>query len=278
MPAVTRGVAILKLLARSPEPQGVIAIARALDIIPSTALHILRALVAEQLVSFDAETKRYALDAGILALARRALRQDAFSALAQPHLDDIAGTYGVTAIGTRVLGLAHMIVVAISHSQLMLRLHVDVGSRFPALISATGRCLAAFGGWPDADLKRAFDRLRWDDAPDYARWKREVEQARRVGWGIDDGNYIRGITILAAPVFAIDGRMNHALAVVAVRDQARDGRVEAIGRDMTDAAAAISTRMGYAPSRDTEDQPAEQQAATTGNGKGNAGKRKPRSR
>ncbi|MCC7272833.1 MAG: IclR family transcriptional regulator [Alphaproteobacteria bacterium] len=249
VPAVTRGVSILKLLARSHEPLGVIAIARALAIVPSTALHILRALVAEQLVAFDATTKRYTLDAGILALARSLLRQDRFSVLAQPHLDAIAETHGVTAIGTRVLGLAHMIVVAISRSELMLRLHVDIGSRYPALISATGRCLAAFGGLPEPALRRAFERLRWHNAPDFARWKREVEQARRIGYGVDDGDYIGGITIVAAPVFRIDGRMTHALAVVALHDQTRSDRIDAIGQATRTAALSISAQLGFAPSQ-----------------------------
>src|SRR5262245_61591275 len=65
VPAVTRALAILRLLGRSEEPLGVNAIARALELIPSTALHILRVLVAEELVAFDPVTKRYRLDAGL---------------------------------------------------------------------------------------------------------------------------------------------------------------------------------------------------------------------
>ena len=54
---------------------------------------------------------------------------------------------GVTAIGVQVVGLDHIVVVAMSASDHAVRLHVDIGSRFPALISATGRCIAAFGSW-----------------------------------------------------------------------------------------------------------------------------------
>ena len=51
VPAVTRAVAILRLLGRNEESLGVNAIARALRLIPSTCLHILRVLVAEELVT-----------------------------------------------------------------------------------------------------------------------------------------------------------------------------------------------------------------------------------
>ena len=47
VPAVSRAIAILRLLAKSEAPLGVHAVANALDLVPSTALHILRALVAE---------------------------------------------------------------------------------------------------------------------------------------------------------------------------------------------------------------------------------------
>ena len=59
VPAVSRAAAILRLLGRTAEPQGVQAIARSLNIIPSTCLHILRTLVIEELVAFDPNTKLY---------------------------------------------------------------------------------------------------------------------------------------------------------------------------------------------------------------------------
>lgn len=75
VPAITRGVAILRLLSRSREPLGVHAIARELGLVPSTCLHIVRALAAEGLLVMDVATKRYTLDAGVLALARNLLRR-----------------------------------------------------------------------------------------------------------------------------------------------------------------------------------------------------------
>jgi len=244
VPAVTRGIAILRFLARSSEPVGVNAIARAVGIIPSTCLHILRALVAEEMVSVDPVTKGYGLDAGVVTLARSALRQDGFARLVQPDLDRIAACFGVTAIGVRVIGLQHMIVVAISRSDMTLRLHVDVGSRFPALISATGRCLAAFGGHDEGELKAGFNALRWDAAPAYSVWRAEVAATRRTGIGIDAGSYIRGVTILAAPVLGIEGRMSHGVVAVGLSDQMRHAGLEAVGADLKAAAARITAQLG----------------------------------
>ena len=246
VPAVTRSIAILRLLARSREPQGVNAIARQLAIVPSTCLHILRALVSEGLVAVDATTKRYVLDAGVLTLARSALRHDGFARVVQPALDQLAMPRAVTAIGVRVIGLKHMIVVAISRTEATFRLHVDVGSRFPALTSATGRCLAAFGHHSEPEIERAFKALQWDAAPSYKDWQNQVAETARAGFGIDDSNYIRGVTIVAAPVIGIEGWMTHALVAAALSDQLPAGGAAAIGSELKAAAAHVTAQLGGA--------------------------------
>lgn len=242
VPAVTRAAAILKLLARSDGPLGVHAIARSLGIVPSTCLHILRALAAEELVAFDPETKRYALASGIVALARGMLRKDAFAGLAQPVLDELAARHGATAIGVEVSGLAHIVVVAISRPGGALRLQVDVGSRYPALISATGRCVAAFGGHRDAALEKGFAALRWDDPPSLPEWRADIARTARTGFAVDEGRYIAGVAILAAPVRP-RGRLTHALVIVGVGEQLRRAGLETLGEGLRAEAEALSRRL-----------------------------------
>src|SRR6202045_1424231 len=74
-PAISRAAAVLRLLGKSDAPLGVHSIARELGLVPSTCLHVLRALVAEEFVSLDPDTKRYSLEAGVLTLARHWLRR-----------------------------------------------------------------------------------------------------------------------------------------------------------------------------------------------------------
>src|SRR5579885_1259128 len=125
VPAVTRAVAILRLLSRSKAPLGLKAIAQNLGLVPSTALHILRALVAEKLLQVDAQTKQYRLGAGMLPLARAVLEHGDFPTLARPKLEDLSTRYGLTVIGVEVPDLDHMIVVALARAQTPVRLHVD---------------------------------------------------------------------------------------------------------------------------------------------------------
>lgn len=242
VPAVARAAAILRLLSRSRTPLGVHAIARSLGLVPSTCLHILRALVVEELVSFDLETKRYALSSGIVALARGMLRRDPFSNVVQPVLDRLSSRYGVTAIGIEVASLEHIVVVAISRPGHALRLQADVGSRYPALVSASGRCIAAFGGHPWGEIEKRFRSVRWDNPPTLAEWRTDVEATRLAGYAVDEDRYIAGVTIVTAPVMR-RGRMSHGLVVLGVSEQLRRIGHAAIGAEVSAEAAALSKRL-----------------------------------
>ncbi|PNU03829.1 IclR family transcriptional regulator [Novosphingobium guangzhouense] len=214
-PAIARAAAVLRLLGKRGAPMGVQAIARELGLVPSTCLYVLRALTAENLVAFDPDTKRYALDAGVLTLARAWLRKDRFSDLAQPALDRLARDFGTTTLGVQVFDLDHIIVTAMSQSGHNFQLSTQVGSRFPALVSATGRCIAAFGGHTPEELKPRFDALRWDDPPGWDDWLAQVAQARESGVAVDDGHYLAGVTVIAAPVWK-GGRPSHALVAIGI--------------------------------------------------------------
>lgn len=243
VPAVTRAVAILRLLSRSQAPLGLKSIAQSLELVPSTTLHILRALMAEQLVRVEPLTKRYSLGVGMLPLARAVLENGDFPNLVRSRLDDLSRRYPVTAIGVELPDLDHMIVVALARSQAPVRLHVDVGSRFPALISATGRCLAAFTEQPWPEIEKRFHRLRWHNAPDYESWRKEVEVTRRHKYSIDRGNYISGVTIVAVPVLNGRGTISHTLAAVGLGNQLDRTTSLKLAHDMKDVARDLATQL-----------------------------------
>ena len=239
VPAVTRAAAMLRLLSSAPAPLGVNQIARDLDIIPSTCLHILRTLTAEGLVAVDPITKRYRLGLQVVTLARAALR-GSIGEQAQPYLDELVRKHGVTAIAVSASGRDHYVVTALSHASTAIRLHVDLGSRFPALISATGRCVAAYSNTPRSQLKAQFERLRWHDAPSFEQWEAEVAEVRARGYAIDDGNYIRGVSIVAAPVLDGDGLFRHGIVSVSIRNSPEDINLEALAADVKMSADSLS--------------------------------------
>ena len=242
--AISRAAAVLRLLGKSENPLPLQAIAKELGLVPSTCLYVLRALMAEELVSFDADTKRYALEAGVLTLARQWLRRNRFGDLAQPVIDRLAQQFGVTMLGVQIMGLDHIIAVAVAQAG-GFQLSVQVGTRFPALISATGRCIAAFGQYPEADLKARFDRLRWEEPPTFEQWQAQVAETREQGFGADEGNYISGVTVLAAPIWKNTGRPSPALVAIGVGSTLKAKRDE-LEPALLAAARSVTEQMGGA--------------------------------
>ena len=229
---MTRAVGILRQLGKANEPLGVNQIARELDLIPSTCLHILRALVDEGLVAFDPVSKRYSIDIGILPIARSAIQKNSFTTLMERHLTEFSLRFGVTGVATQLSDSDYMVVVALSQAPLPFRLQVDLGSRFPALISATGRCFAAWNSMPDSELKKRFAKLNWEHSPTFEQWKSEVEETRQHGYAVDSGSYIGGVSILAVPFFDKTGRMSHSFVAIGITEKVEAVGIEKIAAEM----------------------------------------------
>lgn len=241
VPAVTRALAIMRFLARSPDPVGVNPIARSLGLVPSTCLHILRVLQDEGIVDFDSSTKRYSMGIGILPLARSAMQRNTFSTLVQPRLAELSKTFDVTSIATQLLEPGQMVVIALSQSSLPFRLQVDLGSRFPPLISATGRLFAAYNGLSDEVLKTEFDKLIWDHPPEFTSWQAEVEQARLQGYAVDQGAYISGVTVIAVPVLDASEKMTRSLVAIGISERLQNKAIPKLAKKMMQLRDEIET-------------------------------------
>ncbi|NBS74653.1 MAG: IclR family transcriptional regulator [Betaproteobacteria bacterium] len=241
-PAVSRAINILKLLASIPDSMGVNAIARQLNMAPSSCLSILRALTNEGLVQLSPINKQYSLGLGLLTLAHDMLGRNQFAPLVEPELKSIAAQYGATATAVELDSRERMVVVAVAQAPTFLQIQVGVGSRFPAYISATGRCIAAQSDLSIAQLKQRFNSLKWQSPPTFEQWLKEVALAKTKAIGVDVGNYIRGFTIVASLVNSPDGK-HRAISIVSVSEQVQGKKLLSLQKDTKHAADLISSKM-----------------------------------
>jgi DNA-binding IclR family transcriptional regulator len=241
-PSITRALALLHILGQSPAPLGVQAIARQLGVVTSSCYYLLQALLADEMVTFDPDTKRYSLGPGVLTLAQYWYRQNRFGDLVQPHLDQISEAFDVTVVATEIFGLDHVTIIAISRSAGAFQFSAHIGTRFPALTSATGRCIAAFGGHPEAEIRARFKEIKPDAPLDYETWRAQVDAARERGYAVDDGNYISGMISVAAPVWNAQGTMSHAINVLARASAFEPARLAALEEAVLTAARQLSHR------------------------------------
>ncbi len=155
-------------------------------------------------------------------------------------VDRLGQALDVTVLGVHIVGLDHIIVVAMSQSGQNFQLSTQIGSRFPALISATGRCIAAFGDHSEAELEARFRTLRWDEPPTFEEWKAQVRQTRLQGFAVDAGNYISGVTLVAAPVWKTRAKLSHALVAIGIGGALKRDGLTALQDALRSAAQTVS--------------------------------------
>ncbi len=238
--AVQRAVQIMRFLGATQHPAGVNEVARALGIVPSTCLHILKTLDHDGLVSEDKANKKYQLGPALLRFARDMVGSNEFVRNVQGVLDRIAQRHEVTTVAVCQEGMDRIIVVAKANAPTNFSINVNIGSRFPVLTSAIGHCFAAnIEGNPE-HLREAFEELKWQDPPLFTDWVKDIAFAREHGYAVDKGHHIRGVTVVAAPVYASVDGTTRAIAGVGLFEQLTGAAKTALAVDLKSSAAALS--------------------------------------
>jgi DNA-binding IclR family transcriptional regulator len=93
------------------------------------------------------------------------------------------------------------------------------------------------------EIEKRFRVLRWNNAPTYEAWRKEVDQVRRQGFSIDRGDYIEGVTIVAVPVLNGKGTISHTLAAVGLGSQLDRTTALALAQDMRAAAQEVAGQL-----------------------------------
>lgn len=241
--ALWSGLAVLRYLSCNEAPVGVTQVARDLDLNTSTCFNLLNTLVREQLVEFHPGAKTYSLGVGMVELARGAMERSSFVRFVRPHLHELATAYGVTTTLWQKSGEDRAVLVERVDSDAAIRVHMTIGQRLPLFIAALGCVMAASSGLSRAELRARFNKLRWQNAPDFDDYYREVQEAGERGYASDVDRYCRGVTTISAPIFADGESAIMALSVVGFSGQFTPSLIETIGKDLRTRTQELSSSL-----------------------------------
>ena len=251
MPALRRGLAVLRLLASHAGPMTATAVAGELGLPRSTTYHLLAELAEAGFVTHLPEDRRYGLGVAAFELGSAYLRHDPLERLARPLLRRLVDRIGETAH----LGVLHgreTLYLLREQPQRPRTLVTDVGVRLPAQLPASGR--AMLGRLPAAQVRALFpnragfvDRTGRGPA-DLPSLRRLLAVERRRGWAVEDGHVTPGFASVAAAVLDHGDRPVAAISVTFRHECDDEHRC---GQDWPDLAAAVrgaaaelSTRIG----------------------------------
>jgi DNA-binding IclR family transcriptional regulator len=205
--SVEVGLRLARLLAEKAQPLALKELAAAGGMPAAKAHRYLVSLIRAGLAEQDRESGRYRLGPMALEFGLSALRQLDVLKFGGEVLADLRAAIDETVM-LAIWGNKGPVVARWEESTRPVATNVRAGWVMPLLNSATGRCFAAY--LPEsvtAPLIEAEYLLRPDDRADYPRRLAEI---RAHGLSRVQGDLLRGVASVAAPVF------DHAGTIVAV--------------------------------------------------------------
>lgn len=240
---VEKAVDVLFHLHVTPRPVGVTDLGRALGLPKSSAHRLLAALAKRGLVDRD-DRGRYRPGIALLALGLGVLDSEPIVAAARQVLEAGARDLGETHFLVGARG-GRLLVLDKAEGSGFLRASPQVGSSVPVHATAVGKLQLAFA--PE-DLE-PFDREAFTGQTlvDPLDLEREVERTRVTGVAANRGEWIPGLSVVAAPVFhagVLAGCV--AIAASSPRLDALDAELGPNGvvDRMRAAAEAVAARLG----------------------------------
>lgn len=244
---VASAIAVLRLLADAKHPLGVNAIARELSLAPSSCFKILKSLLAEEFVELDPRTKAYSLGSGAIIVARRALDPTEAFTTVRSRLEETAQTYSI-AIGLwRLVPRSRMILIGFVDGNSQMRIHMSIGQRVPMLIGAIGRAIAARLNLTKEQLQQEFELLRWQTPLSFSDYLTQVEQAKRVGYGLDEGNFAPGVTTVAVSIVDQSETVCYGISGIMFSGQHDDAMLHQIAQELIAVSQWASPRLVSRP-------------------------------
>jgi DNA-binding IclR family transcriptional regulator len=242
-PIVKKAFQVLELIAKEDQRLKISDLSRDLGIGKSTVHGIMQALEQVGAVVRDEDTKCYSLGLTLFDLAQRVRARIELKDVARPVMEKLMReTQQTVFLGIRSNDRIS-IVDAVESTQ-DLKITAPVGARLPLLVGALGKVfLAAMNESEAAQLIRA-GGLRQDTEKSITepeRYLREILEARKSGYALDDEEYIQGVRAVAAPV-NVPGRPLSAIWVVGFTQSVSREKLSAIARQTKHAADLIARK------------------------------------
>ncbi len=250
VPAATRALAALRVLAAAPGPMTASALARELGVPRSSTYHLLAAMAAEGFVVHYPEEERWGLGVAAFEIGAAYLRHEPLERLGRPVVvrlaDQAARIQPVVAHLGVLLGRETVYLVR-EGTPVPVTVLVEVGVRLPASLTASGRAMLA--GLPAAQVRVLFGSREWlvdrtGRGPlTPSALTRLLAAERASGWAQEDGFIVDGFSSVAAAALDHDGRPVASLGLTFRSDRADDAQRTALAGLAVRAARELTRRL-----------------------------------
>lgn len=226
--SLKKGIEALLFLA-SRKSVGVTELADELQINKSTAFRILDTFLEADMAEKNKETLKYKLGPAILRLSEQYYKNFNIIAAAKPLMERLAADIRES-VHLCVCSNNKAVVIEQIMSDSRLVVNAKIGNSEPLHCSAVGKCLLAFA--PPEDREKMLSNVSFDVFTEKTisskqRMLEEMENVRRKGYAIDDGELSADIKCVAVPVF-FNGVCGYSLGTSGALTRMTQEKVERI--------------------------------------------------
>lgn len=244
-----RALKILEALAREREGLGLNELARRVGLHKSTTYRLLHTLKEYGYVDQDNTYghKKYTLGFKILELSGSLLEGLDVRKVARPYLEQLAA---------QTQEVAHLVIpdgdeavyVDKVEGNRTIRMYSQIGRRVPLHSTAVGKAILACLPWPEVESllsNKGLPRFTSRTIVDWSTLAEHLEQVRKQGYAVDDGENEEGIRCVGAAILDHRGRVIAALSLSGSEVHMTWERIPELGSLVREAAKEISRRMGF---------------------------------
>lgn len=248
VPVLVRSLAVLELLANSPNGLTLAEVGRKLHIPKSSAHCILLTFLRQDYVTRSERTRRYVLGQKIFSLASHALAGQEVREAAMPHLRQLMLATNLT-VHMGVLEGTEAILVAKVDPPGVVGLATWLGRRMEVHCTGVGKALIAYLPKPELEQlvrTRTFPRHNENTIVSAKRLLQELEAVRAQGHATDDEEDELGYRCIGVPVFQGD-QVVAAISVAGSVLQVTNENTKELLRQLTRTAGLIQQALEREP-------------------------------
>lgn len=241
---VGKALALLDVVAASPEPLRFTEILAACNQPRGTLHRQLRHLVDEGLLEVNRD-QTYSLGLRLLRLASRSWADNQFRSIAAPHLKTLHElTFETVHLG--VLNGPEVIYLDKVESKKTVRMYSQIGNASPVYCTGVGK--AALSTLPDEKLEALLAQIEFRRFTEHTLTRREavmaeIREIRETGNAWDREEHEIGIHCVAAPVCSSDGSISAGISVTGPAYRLSQEQLREWAGPVREAAAAIMQDM-----------------------------------
>ncbi|HET8949075.1 MAG TPA: IclR family transcriptional regulator C-terminal domain-containing protein [Solirubrobacteraceae bacterium] len=238
--SLERGLAVIRAFGADSPSLTLSEVARATGLTRAATRRFLLTLADLGYVRSDG--RRFELTARVLELGYAFLSSISLPEVAEPHLERLVAEVHESSSVSLLDGDDIVYVARVPTSRIM-RVSINVGTRFPAYATSMGRVMLA-GLEPealDAFLERAeLRRLSARTITEEQKLRAELARVRRQGWAMVDQELEEGLRSVAAPIRDRNGRV---VAAVNLSAHASRTSIDAVERTLLPPLLATAERI-----------------------------------